>query len=251
MVKKVSGSSTNSNNIGKILTENNQDSFFCSTEQIYSPVKIRRELVSEQGDFPEFKKPDSISNADGKFDGKHVGPTSKELNPYFALGVNTDFQLVAHDNESRNLSIVNKDHNELEHVRTTAFRGPLMLSGWGYDICDQPVIEELKDAAQDRTKYKSGPVDLKWDDERGVWSGGPQIVEGVLITDIEEPSSPNSPTEFTVSLRRGKSWANKSETIVCKNRDPSLSVSITPSSNIYVMAIRINYEWRPLWVGCE
>ena len=33
--------------------------------------------------------------------------------------------------------------------------------------------------------WKTGPVDLMWDDERQVWAGGLSFVEGELIKSIE------------------------------------------------------------------
>ena len=42
------------------------------------------------------------------------------------------------------------------------------------------------------------------------------------------------------------------ETITILNRDPTLELDLANSStDLYVMAIRINYEWRPLWVSCD
>ena len=49
------------------------------------------------------------------------------------------------------------------------------------------------------------------------------------------------------------------ETITLRNRDNSLEQLATEFNadsgettdlNVYVIAMRINYEWRPLWVGC-
>ena len=39
------------------------------------------------------------------------------------------------------------------------------------------------------------------------------------------------------------------ETITVKNRDPSLEQAKI-ENQIFCMAIKINYEWLPLWVGC-
>jgi len=105
--------------------------------------------------------------------------------------------------------------------------------------------------AQNRTLYKSGPVDLKWDDERKVWAGGLHIVEGILTSNITAPSSSSSPTAFTVSVRRGQDWEDKGETITCLNRDISLAVDIGDNADILVMLVRINYEWRAFYIGCE
>jgi hypothetical protein len=39
------------------------------------------------------------------------------------------------------------------------------------------------------------------------------------------------------------------ETIEVKNRDPSLAQEEVKNS-IFCIAIKLNYEWLPLWVGC-
>jgi hypothetical protein len=49
-----------------------------------------------------------------------------------------------------------------------------------------------------------------------------------------------------------KEWKDLEEEITITNRDPTLELDIAEATtDLYVMAIRINYEWRPLWVSCE
>ena len=54
-------------------------------------------------------------------------------------------------------------------------RGPLVLTGWGYDIEDNPVPGsggEFTENYKNRPDlWKAGPVDLRWDDTRKVWTG--------------------------------------------------------------------------------
>jgi hypothetical protein len=231
----------------------------CSQEQIMSPITIPKD-PKENSPVPGFRPPAQVEDvSNGTFEEKHVGPTNKELNPYFGIGVKTDFQIAVHNDDSEDLNLQTKEYKDIDSIRTMAFRGPMLLSGWGYDLADQPILENEdskkngdnkldKEVANDRSLWKTGPIDLRWDDERQVWSGGLHIVEGILTSKIDKASSPSSPTEFTVSLRRGKDWDANGETITCYNRDTSLRVS--DYKNIFVIAIRINYEWRPLWVGC-
>jgi hypothetical protein len=68
---------------------------------------------------------------------------------------------------------------EVEHVRSVGFRAPLVLTGWGFDMDGNPVPANTGDSTQfhddafkDPTLWKSGPVDLRWDDERKVWRAG-------------------------------------------------------------------------------
>ena len=134
-----------------------------------------------------------------------------------------------------------------------------------------------------RGYWKTGPVHLMWDDERKVWAGGHRIVCGVAMTAITAPTDVCSPTTFTVRLFRNTGddskysryseqeyvgppgggggppnpfpkSASKINTILCENitvnnRDPSLEQEYVKDA-MFVIAIKLNYEWLPLWVGC-
>lgn len=74
-----------------------------------------------------------------------------------------------------------KDHWARHTVETTAiravgFKAPMVLTGWGYDINGLPVPSSggvlHPEAAWNAHLWKSGPVDLRWDGDRGVWTGG-------------------------------------------------------------------------------
>lgn len=57
-----------------------------------------------------------------------------------------------------------------------ALRGPVMIAGWGYDISGNPVPSDgsdfPEDYLKDPSKWKVGPLDARWDEERGVWAAG-------------------------------------------------------------------------------
>lgn len=56
-----------------------------------------------------------------------------------------------------------------------AHRGPLILAGWGYDLDGNPVPgsgSEFTTNYKNRPDlWKAGPVDLRWDNTRKVWTG--------------------------------------------------------------------------------
>jgi hypothetical protein len=85
-------------------------------------------------------------------------------------------------------------------ARAVGLRSPIILTGYGFDINGSPVpphpTDNTKfhpDAFRNPSLWKSGPVDLRWDDDRKVWAatGEPsntirfQIVE----SDCEEGSA--------------------------------------------------------------
>tara|TARA_R110000765_G_scaffold2272_1_gene6314 strand:- start:5576 stop:6154 length:579 start_codon:yes stop_codon:yes gene_type:complete len=161
--------------------------------------------------------------------------------------------------------------DDVDEVRTFGLRGPLLLSGWGYDIMGHPVPGkkdgnfEPPNPAENRASWKTGPVDLKWDDERQVWAGGLQFVEGILETIInpaEDPiDKPDTTGTMKVYRRTNKGaemeWSEEDDhgeygIITLTNRDSSLSVDPDAAPyKIYVMAVRINQEWRVVYVSCD
>ena len=113
--------------------------------------------------------------------------------------------------------------------------------------------------ALNRGWWKTGPVDLMWDDERQVWAGGLSFVEGELITNIEPAGGLEDPdTTGTAKIHRRQhngneyQWKDNGEIVTITNRDPSLKVDVDAAKyDIYVMLVRINYEWRVVYVSCD
>jgi hypothetical protein len=250
---------------------------------MFSPILIRKGAAAP-GAIPSFELPAGSSKESGAFGNNQVGPTRNELDPYFSQIFGDDgstwikecdYQIMVNDgtpNEGSGDINIRKTDRNITNVSVTALRGPLIISGWGFDICDRPVpraggaavFHFNEDVVNDRGTWKTGPVNLQWDDERKVWQGGPQILYGVAAGAIEAPVDPCQPTEFTVKVfRKGRDLpsgmepgkqggigsCDLGETITCKNRDPSLTQAAV-AGMVFVVAVRINYEWIPIWVGC-
>ena len=259
-----------------------------SEEQIFSPIIIRKGAAGASA-ISGFETPKTVANERGQFGNDNVGPTRSELDPYFsnALGDDgsewikeCDYQIMANDGRpnvgTRDINI-RKTDRDISVVTAVALRGPIIVSGWGYDVCDRPVPHKRNNAGVqgnaggagtsyyvfdeklvgDRGTWKTGPVNLQWDDERKVWQGGAQIVCGVLKGAIKAPTDPCKSTDFIVKVMRkmadspdgALSSCVLGETITCQNRDPSLTQAAVKGM-VFVVAVRINYEWIPLWVGC-
>jgi hypothetical protein len=258
-----------------------------SLEQFVTPIQIQKNHPAA-ATLPGFRKPD-VSDEDGVFGPEGaVGPTIHNLDPYFPLDnledgddgskffEKNDFVSVYSNAKSASggpqldltaFTIADGgDKKTIHTVRINALRGPLILSGWGYGSDDMPVPNKghlwpdnqsfSPDTPNDRTKWKTGPVHLMWDDERQVWHGGPRVVCGVVVGGITKGDICN-PSSFLVKLLRntkniakgGDLTDDTEETIEVKNRDPSLEQAEI-ENQIFCMAIKINYEWLPLWVGC-
>lgn len=65
---------------------------------------------------------------------------------------------------------------EINNVRGIGLRAPLVLSGWGFDVDGNPVPASggkiHPSAFTDPRVWKTGPLDVRWDDDRKVWTGG-------------------------------------------------------------------------------
>lgn len=75
----------------------------------------------------------------------------------------------------------NVDFNARQKVdlnpQSVGLRSPLVLTGWGFDTEGYPVPSGgsgnfATNAFHDTSIWKTGPVDLRWDNERKVWTGG-------------------------------------------------------------------------------
>jgi len=201
----------------------------------------------------------------------HLAPTSAELSPNFSTAVSIDHssdpKIKISDVED---GISGKDLNTRNRqpsktVNTLANAYPTLVSGWGFDVNGLPVPrgdeagQFAEGAGNDIKKNKRGPLDLKWHDKRSVWTGGNTVVEGVLTSSISAPSDPFTPTtDGRLKIFRGEGWEFDSEVstgtaeeVVITNRDTSLSVDIDQADGeVYCMCMEINYEWRPVYVGC-
>ncbi len=72
------------------------------------------------------------------------------------------------------------NYSEGNWYRGVALKGPLVIAGWGYDIYGKPVPNSGSNTAYFKNDWlrrpqdwKCGPVDLRWDEYRGVWTSPP------------------------------------------------------------------------------
>ena len=231
--------------------------------------------------FPSVETTNQDHGCSGVFFKFNVSPTSFDLDPYFFFQ-DHDFAITARAGIATDLNHTKnpvKAASGQYSVQPMAFRAPMFLSGWGYDICGLPVptsgasFELSRNfneyAGLDRRLWKSGPVDLRWDDDRKVWTGGPEVVEGKMITHLRNGDT-ETPALGTGIIYRGKGlrystyeadltgsgiilpnpYVSKptsssvsgeyNELIQISNRNPGISLE----SGDYFSAIKINYEWR-------
>lgn len=149
---------------------------------------------------------------DSSFNGpKFVEPDStditvEDLNPFkdkeHPDGTQHNFLAVVRGGIIPNRGLVNLDKGLTGGmVRSVGLRVPTILTGWGHDIAGNPVPnanDNYPDEADDefleeyrlRTyKWKSGPLDVRWDEDRGVWTGSSPFFIGKVIENDISPLS--------------------------------------------------------------
>tara|TARA_R110000824_G_scaffold34484_3_gene109315 strand:- start:9919 stop:11604 length:1686 start_codon:yes stop_codon:yes gene_type:complete len=128
---------------------------------------------------------------------------------------------------------------EVTNIRAVGFRGPMVLSGWGFDTDGFPVPADTGDptifasgAFKNPDIQKTGPIDLRWDNDRKVWTNTTKVYLS-KATNTYNPSSfsyevdrSDSRSQFTRSAPGSLRTVNLTEPI----HDPE-SVAYTDNSN--------------------
>ena len=159
--------------------------------------------------------------------------TSKTLNPWLADGSaeshsNSEHAIGAgitgagHASMPKNLSFgANKkagtDVYGLD-TRTMGLRGPMVLTGWGYDVNGVPVpsangIDFDANMKKQYSTWKTGPVNLAWDEKHGTWTPPPQIT----VAKMKDDMAHNHSTGTAIREDR-QNWAVGDNTITVENK---------------------------------
>jgi hypothetical protein len=223
------------------------------------------------------------SGAYGKFSPSNnvpsgnIYPTVADLNPFFAGPGLHDIQAITRDKKLSDIGDLNtrKGGYAKAEYRGFGLRGPIIVAGWGYDVNRNPIPAGsgvgsgvgfgsmgegkaefktfLPDHMRKSQKWKAGPLEMYWDDDRGVWATRWQMVECRLIESLEAPSGIQAPTSGIAHII-GSDGLDTGESIVLSNRDPALSIDIddsTHSDHAYCIAMYIGGAWIPVYITCE
>lgn len=266
----------------------------CSMEQIFSPINIPR--TRDAGSpTPGFMPIAPSFEELGRFSG-YINPTSNELDPYFPRIFDNDggtffnncdyIQVVSEPSDDMNLR-KNSFRNRVTSVRTQGLRTPLILSGWGFDVNNKPVPPFGSDTLanqnkfnpaliDDRAYWKSGPLDVRWDDYRQVWTTRHEIAYGWLSDDLgplgaQEGVIPSIPyanadrekyassTFFIVKVADFQytaidqtsnavpNWVYTGQKITVQNFGNLCYPFIVHRYNVPIICIKLGYQWVPLW----
>jgi hypothetical protein len=194
IVKNPKGNETNANvvsspfyDVMKYLDEDYTKKAGITQEGLFRPFSTNQ----NNGYLSTFRSP----TVDSYEEGNDI-PTLDDLNPYQD---GHDFGAVIHGSGVTDLARRYFDPGVGtgggHELRPIALRGPLIISGWGFDINefpvpnkgsigDVPTKEFLEDYLQRSHKWKTGAVDLKWDESRGLWVPGNEIITVRLTEDL-------------------------------------------------------------------
>jgi hypothetical protein len=88
----------------------------------------------------------------------------------------------AHTYEQMNDDFNIGSNSFTKEKRVLGLKGPLILTGWGYDTSGHLTPSGV-DYASDYSKFKTGPIDFLWDDSRQTWTSH-DILNGVAEINI-------------------------------------------------------------------
>lgn len=114
---------------------------------------------------------------------------------------------------------------ETRNIRAIGMRAPMVLSGWGFDVNGVPTQTEN---FHDPRTWKTGPVDLRWDDDRGVWTGGTQVkIYLVKMTNAYNPAC------FSYEVDRATSRAQYTRNTLSPRQYSSATGTLPSGINIF------------------
>lgn len=154
-------------------------------EGVYRPYKVDPDSGTDY--LPSFGKP--TPNLTGV-------PTSQSLNT-FQKGHDIDMVLQLEDGVYKNYMLKGAEAGAESGLVPLGFKGPMVLTGWGVDTNTFPVPNSGTYTKQYPANYltkpqnwKSGPIDIRWDDSRKIWAGGSFTVKGVMTKSLTKVGPP-------------------------------------------------------------
>lgn len=213
-------------------------------------------LVSLDGIFRPFSTNPSVSGI-AHFETPTASGSSgrsvTELNPYQN---GTDISLFARSQSLPPDSGFLTDIPNTNDNRAMALRGPIILSGWGYDTNGKPVPNSNPATPTDSfttnylkkcDEWKTGPVDLQWDNSRKVWSVGGGAFRVAKLTQNLVGNSFASGIFMTPVLPSGSSniitWTENSGAVRFYDGFEYSYPSIPSGARIYVQKEQTSNEW--------
>jgi hypothetical protein len=207
-------------------------------------------LTPDGGVIARMAKPSGLASV--------YGITSDYYNPFQA---GNDMQILVWGSGYAGVKAYRRE-SEVEHgnVRALALRGPLVVTGWGWTtdgrfVPGKPSGEYIDNTMRRADLWKTGPVDMLWDEYRGVWTSH-DIIVGTLSAAPGNPSGVILPGKGSgiMTVENGRSNVSPIHSMLVWNHFTS---SITQSglfgvSSVQAMAAYVAHanRWYVIAVDC-
>ena len=168
--------------------------------------------------------------------GHNIGLANTFTDTGYGTSGDLDFKVDLHDQNSFSFT----------GVRSVALKGPLIMTGWGFKEDGNPVPSDdgdetkfASDAFRNPNKWKTGPVDLRWDDARKVWTvGGSTTISLVKVTNTFNPAC------FSYEVDRSNTRAQYAR------NSPSNMITFTDSDSAIYDPEQVAYDANSNNAGC-
>jgi hypothetical protein len=196
---------------------------FVSLDGIFRPYST----VPKSG-WPSFESPQSSGS--GEINSITLNPTQRG-HDFSALSVGSGIQESGSDGLAGLLPMDYSgviEESGFIPARSMAIRMPMVGAGWGFDTDGNPVPSGTgengfaPDYLSNSTKWKAGPIDLRWDNSRGVWVGGSDVK--IYLSKV---TNTYNPTNYSYEVERSNSRDQFTRI------GPTIAATFNPSGTIY------------------
>lgn len=189
---------------------------------------------------------------------------SSGLNPFIS---GCDINWLLSGNTYQGMKVA-KGSVDFSTVRALAFRGPLVMTGWGYDLQGNPVPNSgsaninsesglipnftaplqncgsqfIPGYLQSSVDWPVGAVDLSWDKFRSVWASRGMVLSGWASGDI-----PPAGTGYMALLFKGVRTTEYLQVVNYYDTEPS---RITDGSKLQACYNPMMNRWEPVSASC-
>lgn len=136
---------------------------------------------------------------------------------------------------------------EVENIRAIAIRTPSVWTGWGWTTEGNPVPADTgdptkfaPDAFRNVSNFKTGPLDIRWDVDRKVWTGG----GGATKISLVKVTNTFNPACFSYEVDRSNTRAQYAR------NSPSNMITFTDSDSAIYDPEQVAYDANSNNAGC-
>jgi len=203
--KAVSSAGKDLDNIGMV-----------SLDQLFCPYMIGADWATHES-LPYWNQPEVSGDITAtELNPFNPGKTMVDAATFYAEGPNVALynsieilngEQIGSGDFSQYKNIYPNGNLELNSVKGVGFKAPMIITGWGYDTNGKPVPADSGDpevfatgAFRDPKLWKSGPLDVRWDNDRQTWSAGTSTK--VFLSKV---TNTYNPSNFSYEVERSAS----------------------------------------------